>query len=123
MCAGWPPLRQGAILNWSGDVKPSISVERLIAQQNILRFERLLETEFDPATRANLVRLLLQEEDKLGQILGCKMSEAISSGGAKRTRRRWRQPSRVIQSRNPGERRMANHSSRAIGETTTNPSL
>jgi hypothetical protein len=41
-------------------------VERLIAQQNILRFERLLETEFDPATRANLLRLLLQEEDKLG---------------------------------------------------------
>jgi hypothetical protein len=56
----------GVILNWSGDVKPSISVERLIAQQNILRFERLLETEFDPATRANLLRLLLQEEDKLG---------------------------------------------------------
>jgi len=41
-------------------------VERLIAQQNILRFERLLETEVDPATRANLLRLPLQEEDKLG---------------------------------------------------------
>ena len=35
-------------------------------QQNFLRFERLLETEIDPARRANLLRLPLQEEGKLG---------------------------------------------------------
>jgi CheY-like chemotaxis protein len=35
--------------------------------QAILQFQNLLETELEPARRANLLKLLMQEQDKLGQ--------------------------------------------------------
>ena len=38
-----------------------------LPQQVVLQFENLLETELEPARRANLLKLLMQEEDKLGQ--------------------------------------------------------
>jgi CheY-like chemotaxis protein len=38
-----------------------------LPQQAILDFENLLETELEPAKRANLLNLLIQEQDKLGQ--------------------------------------------------------
>jgi CheY-like chemotaxis protein len=38
-----------------------------LPQQAILQFQNLLETELDPARRANLVKLLMQEQDKLSQ--------------------------------------------------------
>jgi CheY-like chemotaxis protein len=38
-----------------------------LPQQAILQFQNLLETELDPAKRANLLKLLMQEQDKLGQ--------------------------------------------------------
>ena len=38
-----------------------------LPQQAILHFENLLETELEPARRANLLKLLMQERDKLGQ--------------------------------------------------------
>jgi len=38
-----------------------------LPQQAILQFENLLETELEPARRANLLKLLMQAEDNLGQ--------------------------------------------------------
>jgi len=38
-----------------------------LPQQAILQFQNLLETEPEPARRANLVKLLMQEQDKLDQ--------------------------------------------------------
>jgi CheY-like chemotaxis protein len=38
-----------------------------LSQRVVLQFENLLETELEPARRANLLKLLMQEQDKLGQ--------------------------------------------------------
>ena len=52
-----------------------------VAEQNILRYRALLETETDPDKRAILARLLASQEAKLGAERGIEIQEPSPRAG------------------------------------------